>query len=165
MTATTPLAAGFATIGQGAGPMMVTWKAGLFAKHGLDITRPRLMLRRQAVDIALIVVEDDDDVAPGLWRRPGLAHQSQPCRGKNGGNRNRDRDSSHVILPKRHVTRGSPGTKQGPRTNPWRSRQGPPRATTVPWNGDFLWRPVPDDNAWLSRHLERITQSVGWTGS
>ena len=43
MTATTPLAAGFATIGQGAGPMMVTWKAGLFAKHGLDITRPRLM--------------------------------------------------------------------------------------------------------------------------
>lgn len=23
--------------------MMVTWKAGLFAKHGLDITRPRLM--------------------------------------------------------------------------------------------------------------------------
>ena len=43
MTATTPLAAGFATIGQGAGPMMVTWKAGLFAKHGLDIARPRLM--------------------------------------------------------------------------------------------------------------------------
>ena len=43
MTATTSLAAGFATIGQGAGPMMVTWKAGLFAKHGLDIARPRLM--------------------------------------------------------------------------------------------------------------------------
>src|SRR5574341_29871 len=35
--------AGFATIGQGAGPMMVTWKAGLFRKHGLDIDRPRLM--------------------------------------------------------------------------------------------------------------------------
>jgi ABC-type nitrate/sulfonate/bicarbonate transport system substrate-binding protein len=49
MTATTPLAAGFATIGQGAGPMMVTWKAGLFAKHGLDIARPRLMGSAKAV--------------------------------------------------------------------------------------------------------------------
>jgi ABC-type nitrate/sulfonate/bicarbonate transport system substrate-binding protein len=39
----TPLNAGFATIGQGAGPMMVTWKAGLFEKHGLDIGRPRIM--------------------------------------------------------------------------------------------------------------------------
>ena len=37
------IAAGFATIGQGAGPMMVTWKAGLFQKHGLDVERPRLM--------------------------------------------------------------------------------------------------------------------------
>src|ERR1051325_2629134 len=35
--------AGFATVGQGAGPMMVTWKAGLFAKHGLDIDRPKIM--------------------------------------------------------------------------------------------------------------------------
>ena len=35
--------AGFATIGQGAGPMMVTWKAGLFHKHGLDIGRPPVM--------------------------------------------------------------------------------------------------------------------------
>jgi ABC-type nitrate/sulfonate/bicarbonate transport system substrate-binding protein len=35
--------AGFATIGQGAGPMMVTWKAGLFQKHGLDIDRPPVM--------------------------------------------------------------------------------------------------------------------------
>jgi ABC-type nitrate/sulfonate/bicarbonate transport system substrate-binding protein len=35
--------AGFATIGQGAGPMMVTWKAGLFHKQGLDIDRPRIM--------------------------------------------------------------------------------------------------------------------------
>ncbi len=35
--------AGFATVGQGAGPMMVTWKAGLFHKHGLDIARPRIM--------------------------------------------------------------------------------------------------------------------------
>jgi ABC-type nitrate/sulfonate/bicarbonate transport system substrate-binding protein len=37
------LSAGFATIGQGAGPMMVTWKAGLFALHGLAIDRPRIM--------------------------------------------------------------------------------------------------------------------------
>jgi NitT/TauT family transport system substrate-binding protein len=43
MTDLTPLNAGFATIGQGAGPMMVTWKAGLFAKHGLAIERPRIM--------------------------------------------------------------------------------------------------------------------------
>ena len=35
--------AGFATIGQGAGPMMVTWKAGLFEKHGLNIARPPVM--------------------------------------------------------------------------------------------------------------------------
>ena len=35
--------AGFATIGQGAGPMMVTWKAGLFQKHGLEIDKPRIM--------------------------------------------------------------------------------------------------------------------------
>ncbi len=39
----TRIAAGFATIGQGAGPMMVTWRAGLFHKHGLDIERPRIM--------------------------------------------------------------------------------------------------------------------------
>jgi ABC-type nitrate/sulfonate/bicarbonate transport system substrate-binding protein len=35
--------AGFATIGQGAGPMMVTWKAGLFHKHGLHVDRPPVM--------------------------------------------------------------------------------------------------------------------------
>jgi NitT/TauT family transport system substrate-binding protein len=35
--------AGFATIGQGAGPMMVTWKAGLFNKHGLEVDKPRIM--------------------------------------------------------------------------------------------------------------------------
>ena len=35
--------AGFATIGQGAGPMMVTWKAGYFRKHGLDVARPRIL--------------------------------------------------------------------------------------------------------------------------
>ena len=35
--------AGFATIGQGAGPMMVTWKAGLFHKYGLEVPMPRIM--------------------------------------------------------------------------------------------------------------------------
>jgi len=43
MTALTKIDAGFATIGQGAGPMMVTWKAGLFHKHDLNIERPRIM--------------------------------------------------------------------------------------------------------------------------
>ncbi|HEY1232291.1 MAG TPA: ABC transporter substrate-binding protein [Candidatus Binatia bacterium] len=43
MTELISLDAGFATIGQGAGPMMVTWKAGLFHKHGLAIERPRIM--------------------------------------------------------------------------------------------------------------------------
>ncbi|HEY7219600.1 MAG TPA: ABC transporter substrate-binding protein [Candidatus Binatia bacterium] len=43
MTEAIPINAGFATIGQGAGPMMVTWKAGLFAKHGLAVDRPRIM--------------------------------------------------------------------------------------------------------------------------
>ena len=36
------LVAGYATIGQGAGPMIVTEKAGLFAKHGVDV-ETRLM--------------------------------------------------------------------------------------------------------------------------
>jgi NitT/TauT family transport system substrate-binding protein len=43
MTDLITIDAGFATIGQGAGPMMVTWKSGLFHKHGLDIARPRIM--------------------------------------------------------------------------------------------------------------------------
>jgi NitT/TauT family transport system substrate-binding protein len=43
MTNAIRINAGFATIGQGAGPMMVTWKAGLFEKHGLEIDRPRIM--------------------------------------------------------------------------------------------------------------------------
>ncbi|HEU4344882.1 MAG TPA: ABC transporter substrate-binding protein [Candidatus Binatia bacterium] len=43
MTDTVRINTGFATIGQGAGPMMVTWKAGLFEKHGLRIDRPRIM--------------------------------------------------------------------------------------------------------------------------
>jgi ABC-type nitrate/sulfonate/bicarbonate transport system substrate-binding protein len=43
MADTIKLNAGFATIGQGAGPMMVTWKAGLFQKYGLDIEKPCIM--------------------------------------------------------------------------------------------------------------------------
>jgi ABC-type nitrate/sulfonate/bicarbonate transport system substrate-binding protein len=43
MANTLKINAGFATVGQGAGPMMVTWKAGLFQKHGLDIDKPRIM--------------------------------------------------------------------------------------------------------------------------
>ena len=43
MTDLVSLNAGFATIGQGAGPMMVTWQAGLFHRHGLAIDRPRIM--------------------------------------------------------------------------------------------------------------------------
>ena len=43
MTELIQLNAGFATIGQGAGPMMVTWKAGLFQKYGLDVPPPRIM--------------------------------------------------------------------------------------------------------------------------
>ena len=45
---------GFATIGQGAGPMMVTWKAGLFQKHGLAIDRPRIMGGAKGVVRALM---------------------------------------------------------------------------------------------------------------
>jgi ABC-type nitrate/sulfonate/bicarbonate transport system substrate-binding protein len=43
MAETIKVNAGFATIGQGAGPMMVTWKAGLFHKYGLEVHRPRIM--------------------------------------------------------------------------------------------------------------------------
>jgi ABC-type nitrate/sulfonate/bicarbonate transport system substrate-binding protein len=51
------LNAGFATIGQGAGPMMVTWKAGLFQKHGLDIDKPRIMGGAKGVLRALMSQE------------------------------------------------------------------------------------------------------------
>ncbi|HEY1372415.1 MAG TPA: ABC transporter substrate-binding protein [Candidatus Binatia bacterium] len=37
-----PLIAGYATIGQGAGPLIVTERAGIFAKHGLDV-KTRIM--------------------------------------------------------------------------------------------------------------------------
>src|ERR671922_1591525 len=43
MAELTRIDAGYATIGQGAGPMIVTWKAGLFKKYGLEVGAPRLM--------------------------------------------------------------------------------------------------------------------------
>lgn len=54
MTEVISLDAGFATIGQGAGPMMVTWKAGLFHKHGLAIERPRIMGGAKGVVLGLM---------------------------------------------------------------------------------------------------------------
>jgi len=49
--------AGFATIGQGAGPMMVTWKAGLFNKHGLEVDKPRIMGGAKGVVRGLVLGE------------------------------------------------------------------------------------------------------------
>ena len=54
MADTIKVNAGFATIGQGAGPMMVTWKAGLFQKHGLDIDKPRIMGGAKGVLLGLM---------------------------------------------------------------------------------------------------------------
>src|SRR5205814_4078255 len=47
------LIAGYATIGQGAGPLIVTERAGLFAKHGLEVTT-RLMGGAKGVVKALM---------------------------------------------------------------------------------------------------------------
>lgn len=49
MSNATKLTIGFATIGQGAGPMMVTWKSGLFEKYGLEAPMPGLMGGAKAV--------------------------------------------------------------------------------------------------------------------
>ena len=43
MSPLTPLHAGFATVGQGAVPMLVTLRAGLVEKNGLAVPRPRIM--------------------------------------------------------------------------------------------------------------------------
>jgi ABC-type nitrate/sulfonate/bicarbonate transport system substrate-binding protein len=66
----TPLNAGFATIGQGAGPMMVTWKAGLFQKYGLTIDKPRLMGGAKGVVRALVSreIHFGNLAAPALLR-------------------------------------------------------------------------------------------------
>jgi ABC-type nitrate/sulfonate/bicarbonate transport system substrate-binding protein len=57
MTTLTSINAGFATVGQGAGPMMVTWRAGLFEQHGLAIDRPRLMSGAKGVVRGLMAGE------------------------------------------------------------------------------------------------------------
>jgi ABC-type nitrate/sulfonate/bicarbonate transport system substrate-binding protein len=54
MADTIKVNAGFATIGQGAGPMMVTWKARLFQKHGLDIDKPCIMGGAKGVLLGLM---------------------------------------------------------------------------------------------------------------
>lgn len=102
MADTIKLAAGFATIGQGAGPMMVTWKAGLFDKHGLEIAKPRLMGGAKGVVRGLMLreIQFGNLAAPALLRanikgeadlvfltgginqqfimgRPGLDHREQ----------------------------------------------------------------------------------------
>lgn len=70
MTALIKIAAGFATIGQGAGPMMVTWKAGLFEKHGLEIARPRIMGGAKGVVRGLMAgeIQFGNMAAPALLR-------------------------------------------------------------------------------------------------
>ena len=62
----TKIDAGFATIGQGAGPMMVTWRAGLFNKHGLEVDKPRIMGGAKGVVRGLMAGE----IQFGIWRRP-----------------------------------------------------------------------------------------------
>jgi ABC-type nitrate/sulfonate/bicarbonate transport system substrate-binding protein len=54
MAADIRISAGFATIGQGAGPMMVTAKAGLFKKYGLEVDTPRLMAGARGVVRGLV---------------------------------------------------------------------------------------------------------------
>ena len=61
------LVAGYATIGQGAGPMIVTERAGLFAKHGLDVTT-RLMAGAKGVVRGLV----DGEVQFGNLAAPSL---------------------------------------------------------------------------------------------
>jgi ABC-type nitrate/sulfonate/bicarbonate transport system substrate-binding protein len=70
MADTIKLTVGFATIGQGAGPMMVTWKAGLFAKHGLEIAKPRIMGGAKGVVRALMSqeIQFGNLAAPALLR-------------------------------------------------------------------------------------------------
>ena len=70
MAGTIKLDVGFATIGQGAGPMMVTWKAGLFAKHGLEIAKPRIMGGAKGVVRGLMSreIEFGNLAAPALLR-------------------------------------------------------------------------------------------------
>jgi ABC-type nitrate/sulfonate/bicarbonate transport system substrate-binding protein len=63
------LVAGYATIGQGAGPMIVTERAGLFAKHGLDV-KTRLMGGAKGVVKGLVQgeIQFGNLAAPALLR-------------------------------------------------------------------------------------------------
>jgi ABC-type nitrate/sulfonate/bicarbonate transport system substrate-binding protein len=63
------LIAGYATIGQGAGPMIVTERAGLFAKHGLDV-KTRLMGGAKGVVKGLVQgeIQFGNLAAPALLR-------------------------------------------------------------------------------------------------
>ena len=63
------LIAGYATIGQGAGPMIVTERAGLFAKHGLQVTT-RLMGGAKGVVKGLVQgeIQFGNLAAPALLR-------------------------------------------------------------------------------------------------
>jgi ABC-type nitrate/sulfonate/bicarbonate transport system substrate-binding protein len=63
------LVAGYATIGQGAGPMIVTERAGLFAKHGLDV-KTRLMDGAKGVVKGLMdgAIQFGNLAAPALLR-------------------------------------------------------------------------------------------------
>ena len=53
MTKTIKLPVGYVTTGQGAGPMLVTEKAGLFLEYGLDVTS-RIMGSAKAVVAGLM---------------------------------------------------------------------------------------------------------------
>lgn len=61
------LVAGYATIGQGAGPLIVTDRAGLFAKHGLQVTT-RLMKGAKGVVKGLM----DGEIQFGNLAAPAL---------------------------------------------------------------------------------------------
>ncbi|MGH7774602.1 MAG: hypothetical protein ACREQA_20450, partial [Candidatus Binatia bacterium] len=61
------IVAGYATIGQGAGPMIVTERAGLFAKHGLQV-KSRLMHGARGVVRGLM----DGEIQFGNLAAPAL---------------------------------------------------------------------------------------------
>jgi ABC-type nitrate/sulfonate/bicarbonate transport system substrate-binding protein len=67
--ANTKIIAGFAGIGQGAGPMILTARAGLFAQHGLDVETPLL---RGAVSVVKALMAGElqfgNLAAPALLR-------------------------------------------------------------------------------------------------
>jgi len=65
--ATESLIAGYATIGQGAGPLIVTERAGIFKKHGLDV-KTRLMGGAKGVVKGLI----DGEILFGNLAAPAL---------------------------------------------------------------------------------------------